>query len=70
MLALQRRRHRKTKLENRRGGVAERLNAPVLKTGMPATVSRVRIPPPPPIACPTLPRTFPHILYSELTRRR
>ena len=38
----------KTKLENRRGGVAERLNAPVLKTGMPATASRVRIPPPPP----------------------
>ena len=48
LLALQRRRHRKTKLENRRGGVAERLNAPVLKTGMPATASRVRIPPPPP----------------------
>ena len=40
---------RKNTLENRRGGVAERLNAPVLKTGMPATASRVRIPPPPPI---------------------
>lgn len=29
------------------GGVAERLNAPVLKTGRPFGVSRVRIPPPP-----------------------
>ena len=29
------------------GGVAERLNAPVLKTGRPARVSWVRIPPPP-----------------------
>ena len=29
------------------GGVAERLNAPVLKTGIPFGVSRVRIPPPP-----------------------
>ena len=37
------------------GGVAERLNAPVLKTGIPFGVSRVRIPPPPlfwgPIFC-------------------
>ena len=56
LLAVQRRRHRKTKLENRRGGVAERLNAPVLKTGMPATASRVRIPPPPPIIIPGMPR--------------
>src|SRR5688500_13359410 len=30
------------------GGVAERLNAPVLKTGSPARGSWVRIPPPPP----------------------
>ena len=29
------------------GGVAERSNAPVLKTGNGATRSRVRIPPPP-----------------------
>ncbi len=29
------------------GGVAEWLNAPVLKTGIPFGVSRVRIPPPP-----------------------
>ena len=31
------------------GGVAERLNAPVLKTGSPSRGSWVRIPPPPPI---------------------
>jgi hypothetical protein len=31
----------------RPGGVAERLNAPVLKTGWPARVTGVRIPPPP-----------------------
>ncbi len=31
------------------GGVAERLNAPVLKTGIRESVSRVRIPPPPPV---------------------
>jgi hypothetical protein len=31
------------------GGVAERLNAPVLKTGGPSRVPRVRISPPPPI---------------------
>ena len=30
------------------GGVAERLNAPVLKTGMGESPSWVRIPPPPP----------------------
>lgn len=36
--------------ELRRGGVAERSNAPVLKTGVPATASWVRIPPPPPAA--------------------
>ena len=30
------------------GGVAERLNAPVLKTGILERVSGVRIPPPPP----------------------
>ena len=30
------------------GGVAEWLNAPVLKTGIRESVSRVRIPPPPP----------------------
>ena len=30
------------------GGVAERLNAPVLKTGGPSRVPWVRIPPPPP----------------------
>ena len=30
------------------GGVAERLNAPVLKTGSPSRGSWVRIPPPPP----------------------
>jgi hypothetical protein len=30
------------------GGMAERLNAPVLKTGMGASPSRVRIPVPPP----------------------
>ncbi len=31
------------------GGVAERLNAPVLKTGMGESPSWVRIPPPPPL---------------------
>ena len=31
------------------GGVAERLKAPVLKTGRRASVSRVQIPPPPPV---------------------
>jgi hypothetical protein len=31
------------------GEVAERLNAPVLKTGISARVSRVRIPPSPPL---------------------
>ena len=32
------------------GGLAERLNAPVLKTGMPLRVSRVRISHPPPLS--------------------
>ncbi len=36
-----------TEAEESQGGVAERLNAPVLKTGIPFGVSRVRIPPPP-----------------------
>ena len=33
------------------GGVAERLNAPVLKTGVGASPPWVRIPPPPPLSC-------------------
>jgi hypothetical protein len=36
-----------TNVEGQPGGVAEWLNAPVLKTGRPARVSWVRIPPPP-----------------------
>src|SRR5688572_17032087 len=38
---------RRASIVHRPGGVAERLNAPVLKTGRPARVSGVRIPPPP-----------------------
>ena len=37
-------------LDRLNGWVAERLKAPVLKTGKPARVSRVRIPPHPPIS--------------------
>ncbi len=46
------------------GGVAERLNAPVLKTGGPVRVSRVRIPPPPPHRPPSA------VTYDAAVRRR
>ena len=46
------------------GGVAEWLNAPVLKTGKGESLSRVRIPPPPPLFG-RLAQLGEHLVYTE-----